>query len=384
MKRWSLFTLLFILAALLAACGSLPPAERTYTESEVVDALNGLIDDVQSVTDLELTEALIATAQLPVNRPNCPTLDDIFELITFTSAAPNSQALTALAGTMLARGSYVYDSAADMCSSAADTDNLVLRYPYQTAGGAVAEAELVVDWDVDSSTITVADPAGDLAEVPTDMNVMLTVNGESVADVEVALSWYNAPECGTRDGILEPTSVSISGDIGSLSFDDLGYRLSEGSLNVQGGVQAAAGISTDFELSVNGELTRDSCFIDTFKVDTGKLSIGVDSTVTEDSHNFQLDVGLSDVIFTDFSDVGFGEVMLGDFQGIASVQLSDGALQIDDVAAASFSGVLDDSNDNGVSGENVTIEFSAGGSTTLEDFLTDNDFGVMPLPPFDD
>ena len=105
------------------------------------------------------------------------------------------------------------------------------------------------------------------------------------------------------------------------------------------------------------------------------LSVGVNSSLDKDSNNFQLDVALSNAVFTEF-DVSLGNAMLGTLQGIASVDLNDGSLQIDDSAAASFSGSLDDSNGNGMSGENVMIDFSAGDTTDLESFLTESDFGI--------
>ena len=249
MTHWRIFILASGLAALLAACTPRevsPP--RTYTEEEVVEALSGLISDINSVTDPVLAEAVIASGQAPVNRPGCPNLENVFELITFSSSV-DPEALTTLAnmgsgvGTVLTRGSYLYDPAADACTSAADTDKLVLRYPYQSPSGSVAEAKIVIDWG--TSTLDVTDPSGDLHEVPTDMNVMVKLNGQNVADVDVSSSWYNTAGCGSDDGILEPTGVSVSGTIGSLSLTDVGYSVDEDGLNVQGMVDAAAGISTN-------------------------------------------------------------------------------------------------------------------------------------------
>ena len=386
MTHWRIFVLASLLAALLVACTSRevsPP--QTFTEEEVVEALSGLISDINSVTDPVLAEAVIASGQAPVNRPGCPNLENVFELITFSSSV-NSEGLTTLAnmgsgmGTVLTRGSYLYDPAADACTSAADTDKLVLRYPYGSSSGAAAEAEVTIDWAVDSATLEVSDPAGGLHEVPTAMNVTVKLNGQSAINVDVSSSWYNTAECGSDDGILEPTRVSVSGTIGSLSLTDVGYSLDKDSLNVQGMVEAAAGISTTFDLSVNGDLSRRGCFIDTFETDTGTLALGVDSSVSQDSRRFRLDVTLSDAVFAEF-DVDLDDTMFGMLQGIASVELSDGTLQIGGSAAARFAGSLNDRNGNGVSGEDVAIDFSAGDANDLESFLIDNDFGISPLPP---
>jgi len=374
MTRWRTFALASLLAALLAACTPREaPPTRTFTEEEVVKAVSGLIEDINSISDPVLAEIVVASGQAPVNRPGCPHLENVFDLITFSSDTTDLQTLTTQAGTMLARGSYYYDPVKDTCNATADTDKLVFRYSYQASSGKVVEAEVVIDWG--TSTLDVAGPSGDLHEAPTDMNVMVKLNGQSVADVDVSSSWYNAPECGSDEGILEPTKVSVSGTIGSLGFTDVGYTLDEDSLNVQGRVEAAAGISTDLNLSLGGDLSRSPCFIDSFKTDTGMLSVGIDSSIGKDSNRFQLDATLSDAVFAEF-DVDLGDIMFGTLQGLASVELSDGTLQIDGAAAASFSGTLDDGNGNGVSGENVTINFSAGDTTDLESFLTENDFGL--------
>ena len=384
MKRLSVCLVLATL--LLSACGGIEPPTpepETFTEEEVVEALNGLIKDVRSVTDVELGEALAATAHLPLDGTDCPQVENIFTLITFTSTAElgtASTAVTTLSGTVLARGTYRYDPMTDTCTVTPDTDNLVLHYPYETLSGTPAEAELTVDWDVSSDTLDVADPNGALVEVPTSMNAKLVADGERVADLDVELGWYNTAECGTEDGILEPTRVSASGALGSLRLTDVGYSLSEDALNVQGEIGAEAGLGVSFSLSADGELTRDSCFSSGFEVETASLELEVDSSITEEIDSFRLEMDLSEFEFAEFPE-GTDDIMIGTFQGIAAVTV-DGSLAINGDAAASFSGVLDDSNDNGVSGENVTITFSAGGTTTLEAFLVENNFGVM-FPPFD-
>ena len=382
MKRLSVCLALATL--LLPACGRLgspTPEPRTFTEEEVVEALNGLVEDVRSVTDIRLGEALVATAHLPLGSAGCPQLENIFTLITFTSTAElgtASAAVTTLSGTVLTRGTYRYDPVTDTCTVISDTDNLVLHYPYETPDGTSAEAELTVDWEVSSDTLDVADPNGALAEVPTSMNVKLVANGDSVTNLDIELSWYNTAECGTEEGLLEPTSVSVSGKVGSLSLTNVGYSLSEDALNVQGEMSAEAGLEVSFALRADGEPSRNPCFSSGFEVETATLELEVASSITEESNSFRLEMALSEFVFA-FPE-GTDDDMVG-LQGIAAVTVG-GSLTIDGDAAGSFSGVLDDSNDNGVSGENVRITFSAGGTTTLEDFLLENDFGVT-FPPFD-
>ena len=327
--------------------------------------MNGFNTVVIEIDDPALGEAVLAAAQAPVNASGCPEVGELFALISFsstTSQSLNAQSLTTLAGgTVLARGTYVYDPAADACTVTDDTDNLVLNYPYQSADGSIANAKLTVDWG--SDTLDVADPAGDLVEVPTDMTVKLASNGDAVADLSAELDWYNASECGTDDGIFEPTQVSLSGSVGSLGVDNVGYSLSDDSLNIQGAV-TVADLSAELALDVAGNLSRTDCFADTFEVDTGTLSFGLDS----EDDSLSVNVDLSEAVLADNGTT------------LTSVTLEGGTLQINGSEAATFSGVLDDSNANGVPGENVTITFSDGDTTDLESFLSDNDVSLPEMP----
>ncbi len=398
MKRWQPLTLFILLAALLAACsqpqsgpGPLPQTPDGLSEEAVVAALRGFIDDVASVEDPELLEAALAAAQAPIDRPGCPAIAAFLDPDDF-AAMP--QSLTTLSGTVLARGSYQYDPFADECSFAADTDKLVLRYPYltfddtgydteydteyDTGDKRVAEAEVIIDWG--SDTLDVLSPQGDLVEVPRNMNATLSVDGQQVADLDASLSWYAAPECGP--GILEPTSLMISGQVGSLHLREVGFELTEDSFRLRGELEAEAGLSSAFDFSVQGELKRGPCFSESFQADTGALAFSLESSLGEDDRSLALSVNLRDPVFEDFPDVSYGGFIFGEVRGLTSVTLEDGLLKLDGKKAAWFSGALDDSNQNGVSGENVTVSFAGGGSTTLEAFLTENDFGLIPLPPF--
>ena len=365
MKRLPLYLLSLSLVALLAACGSSDPDAQAYSQADVAEMMNGFSTVVIEIDDPALGEALLATAQAPVNAPGCPEVGELFALISFsstTSQGLSAQSLTTLAGgTVLARGTYQYDPAADACTVTDDTDDLILKYPYQSATGETADAELNVGWG--EGTLDVSDPAGDLVEVPTDMTVKLSSNGDTVADLSAELDWYNATECGTDDGIFEPTRVSLSGSVGSLGVNNVGYSLSDDSLNVQGMVTVAE-LSAELDLGVTGSLSRTDCFADTFEVDTGTLSFGLDSG--DDS--LRLNVDLSEAVLADNGAT------------LTSVKFSDGTIQINGSEAATFLGVLDDSNGNGVPGENVEITFSDGDTTDLESFLSNNDVALPEMP----
>jgi len=378
MKRFSSFLMLICAALMLSACasdaGSAPSSTQATDEVGVVAAISSLVRDISSLQDPALAEAAIAASQVPFNAPGCPEVDLIFDLIGFSSTA-NLQALSETGGTVLARGTYRYDAESETCTQTSEGDDLDLSYAYLNAAGETAEAELSIDWDVDSATLDVANPAGDLVEVPTNMSASLTASDTEVASVSAVLSWYNADECGTDEVILEPLSARASGQIGTISFSDVGYTIDKNSLNIGASLSAAQGIDAEVELGVKGKTERENCYIDSFETGKGTFSARLDSTVQPDSHSLELDVKLSDAQFTDF-DVDLGDISLGTLQGLSAVTLKNGKLRIDNKKAAHFTGVLDDSNANGVSGENVTINFTAGGSTDLESFLTENDFGT--------
>ena len=374
MRRLTFLLLFFFTVGLLAACGQPNPTAKIYTETDLAAAVTGMSNDWESFNDPVALSAVQAASQAPINQNGCPTLEDIFTLITFESSALASQSLKTLAGYSLARGTYTYDPSTGACTQTADTDNLVFRYPYYTLSGTAADAELDVDW---GDTLDVAGRDGELVEVPTAMTASLSADGQKVAAVSADLNWYNAPDCGSADGILEPTSVLVSGNVGSVTFTDVGYSLSDTALKVQGAVAAGSELSADFSVSVAGTLSRGPCFVDSFKADSGSLSFGAASTMTDESHSFRVTTNFSDIVFADF-DVMFEEFMAGNLQGITSVRLSDGTVTIDAGPAATFDGVLDDANANHVPGENVTIQFSGGGTSTLEAYLKSYGFDMMP------
>ncbi|CAN5900392.1 hypothetical protein BH24DEI2_BH24DEI2_06920 [soil metagenome] len=383
MRRLTFLILFLTTAALLAACAQPEPVPtaKTYTETELADFMTGMSGDWENYTDPDLIAALTAAANVPLNREGCPAVTDIFTFIPVTVAAAQAapQGLTTLAGTLLARGTYTYDPATDSCTRTADTDRLVLRYPYQNENGTAA-AELDIDW---GDTLDVAGRDGELVEVPTATTAALTADGRQVATLNVAASWYNAPECGSADGILEPTSVSLSGNIGSLGFKNLGYSLSDTELAVQGAVTAGSDLSADLAVSLNGTLTRGPCFVETFAADSGSLSLGAASSVGDEDYSFRIATNFSEIVLADdFMDGGFMDDAMNftvDLRGVVSVRLSDGLVEVDGDTAATFEGLLHDENANGTPGENVAIQFSGGGSTTLEAYLLGYDF--MPALP---
>lgn len=386
MRRLTFFSLFLLTAALLAACAQPEPVPtaKTYTETELAAVMTGMGDDWENypATDPDLIAALTAASQAPLNREGCPAVEDIFTFIPVEATAPFPQGLTTLAGTNLARGTYTYDPATGTCSRSADTDDLVLRYPYQDyQDNTTAAAELNVDW---GDTLDVAGRDGELVEVPTAMTASLSADGREVATLSADTSWYNAPNCGSADGILEPTSVSLSGNVGSLGFKNIGYSLSDTELTVQGAVTAGSELSADLTLTLNGTLTRAPCFVENFKADSGALDFGLASSLGDEDHSFRIATNFSDIVLADdFMDGGFMDDAMDftvDLRGFVSVRLSDGTVTVDGDTAATFEGVLDDENANGTPGENVTIQFSGGGSTTLEAYLMGHD-GMMPELP---
>ena len=354
------FLLPFLFAALLAACARPEPVPtaKTYTETELAAVMNGLGDDWGSFDDPAAADAVSAALQVPFNRDGCPVVEDIFTFITFEGMALAPQGLTTLAGSTLARGTYTYDPSSDTCTQTADSDNLVLRYPYQTQDGDGAAAELTIDW---GDTLEVASRNGDLYEVPTDMTASLAANGEEVASVSAGARVVQRAGLRHRRRHFgaHPRESERFGRLGE--FRQRRLTASTTTLWLYK-VKSPPGpaLSADFSLNVTGTLTRAPCFVDTFAVDTGSLSVGAASSMTEDSHSFRVDTNLSEAVFADF-DVMFEGFMADALQGVASVRLSGGSVKVDNDLAATFAGVLDDENANGTPGENVTIEFSGGG-----------------------
>ena len=275
----------------------------------------------------------------------------------------------------LPRGAFVYNEESNLWESTSATDNLVLGWTYRDAQGA-HDAELTVDWDASGNTEVIDNGEGsdsngggsESFEVPTGMNVKLRADGTVLADVDAALSWFGNTYCDGTVIFYDPRNLSASGFIGDdaarLAFDvSAGAKDNDGegadTLSSKGAVTLSAGAdeaSVNWDVSASGtlvEIDEETVCGLQFDTDRGSVSLGSAVRAKGKTNSFNLSF--------DFSAIG---------QSMSSVTLQNGVVTLSGETALLFSGTLDDANENGVPGENLTLTFD-GQTTTLEALLND-------------
>ncbi len=341
---------LALLVGLLAACGgdaTDTAAPSTLGEAETNAALGDLSSDIIStVLSMNGNTSSVALHKFPAEATSL--------LLAGSRAGAE--------GT-LPRGRYVYDEAANAWQRSGDADDLILTWRYEDLSAATSnEATVTLDWNAGGDTVNVAGPGGETLELPTAFNLMTVAAGGEVADVDLALSYYNTPECGTADGVAEPTSLQVNGAGSLLDLKNVGFTVSEAdgaeTVTTQGEValNKEGGVTLEWTISLEGERERENCFTSTYTPTSGDVNV----SVTSNAGSFALGVNVDDV----------------DLEG-GSAALSDGTLQINGKLAVSFAGTLDDRNGNGIPGENVTLTFANGQSVTLEQALQSSKAGMM-------
>ena len=362
--------------------------EVTLTVADSAGAKSSSSQDISvAPTPQELEQIAILTAQRNVDLYEEARADEASQaleyLILSPSAPPpvNPQLLASLfkSGTepgkigkslmqldetfALPRGTYELDETSGAWVLLENSSELVLRY--QTP----EPVEIVVDWDVTSSTQKVLDGYNNLVEVPTDMLARMTVAGKEAAKIAAKVSWHNAPECG--GAILEPSSFSVSGFFGlttKISFDTTA-SLNENATSSDSGVSKGFFEITsgeDFEriewdISATGKVKRatendlyyPACFILDATVDNVDLSVKAQYKQGNYQERFAVTLNVKPIYQDDF-------IIAAEIQG---------QLQINGAPAVDAKGRLDDSNGNGIPGENVTVTYADGSKESLEQYL---------------
>ena len=358
--------LLIALLALTACSAEIAPSATQEDFNRSTQELQEGAGTVVAAASDDL--ALLALGQLPQHPPGISSLSLIANLATFSPRSLASADLPTLLGGIvplsdqpLERGKWVYDPTIpgwveDMSYGGND---LIFSWPFEDYDGNPHQASLTFDWENNNiPTVEVRDPDGTILEVPQDMQVTLEVDGQNAGNLRGQFSWYNC----NGQLIFEPTSATLSGSAGisdRLEFD-LSASISDTRISTSGSFSVtAAGDSASFswDVWVAGSLQRDSdCFSSDFSVSTGHVNFQAASSVSGSSTSLEFNTD-----FTPNFDTN------GD---LASVDLADGFVKVDGTVAVTFSGTLDDANENCVPGENVTLVF-ADGTMTLEAYLID-------------
>lgn len=385
MARSGIFLVLALLLA-LAGCGK--PAAPELTESDfnqslteftsgTTDVIGGLQGDlaIKAITSKPSGSADPITLALggisALSQQKTVSIESINSLLE--RAIP----LDAAGG--LVHGKWDYDPTANGGSGAwvKDTaysgDDFILNWPFEDDNGGHHNASLVIDWNYGGSpTVIVKDQDGDSVEVPTSAKLTLYIDGDDSSHVAGYISGTFAWYTGSCGSILEPTSVNIQGRFGVSDYVEFNASLTvtDNRIATQGSIDAHVGSDSghvSWNLSANGQATRGSnCFIDEFNVSGGHVNFQASTTSDGETESLEFN--------TDFT------INYDDEGNLESIGLSNGFLKLNGRVAFTFEGVLDDSNENGIPGENVTIHF-ADGDTTLERLLQDYGVGSSSLLP---
>jgi hypothetical protein len=354
-----------ITAVLLGGCAqdAAPLPSAPLTQQDVAESVAGIAEQLERALERAADDEGIVALQ---GFPQDSALSNPFfgYGVTLMSAkhpeAPG--ALRALADFDLPRGVYTFreqdGSATWMMDS--ESDDLTLNWSYdrdpETAAPDAAEASLTFDWDAQSPTTEVRSPSGESVEVPTGLNLTLLADGVRAADVDIATSYYSAPGCPA--GILEPTSLSVGGTGSFLSLENVGYSVVETdtgeTFQTQGKVTLLeSGIFLDWNMDIDGELSRDEgCFSHSLLLEGGNVAVelgGLAGDVRSVALRFAFD----------------------NLLGGTGPSFSDGAVVIngDEGRAITFAGSLSDGDGNGIPGDDLTVTFADGSSSTLEELL---------------
>ena len=365
MKHPTRLALAALTAALLSACAepiaAPPTASGPLDQQDVTESANSLSEQLLAVLERAAKdEGVVALQGFPQNGVMTNPFFG-YGMSARMSVRQNrhperrNPALGALATNDLPRGNYSYevsDGGAEAWVRVGDSDDLTLTWPYdadpETSAPDTATATATFDWDALSPTIR-ADAYGEAIEVPTGLNLSLEANAQNAADVNVATTYYTG--CG--EATLEPTSLTVNGTGSLLKLENVGYEVSESgagdSVTTQGKVTLVdEGIALEWNVAVNGELTRQDCLTESFVPEDGAISLNL-SGFEGDTQSIALDVSFSGTTEPDVS----------------------GSLTVnnDNDRDVTFSGTLSDANGNGIPGEDVTVRFPNGSSTTLEQLL---------------
>jgi len=250
-------------------------------------------------------------------------------------------------------------------------DNLEINWPFEDAEGVGHLARIVVDWSDGLLTIDAKDGDGDLVEVPVRSKVSYYIDGsiDKGGYIKGAFTWYNG-SCGT---ILEPSSLALEGHIGSTTTLDFNIDLTVGSSSIAttGDIKlesagGSEGGQVKWNVSIKGNIERGSdCFINNVDTESGSVNFFTSATHEGETESFEFNTAF---VIKDNEDGTPSEI-----------EISEGYVKVNGETAFTFEGVLDDADEDGVPGENVTVHF-ADGDTDLEQVLRDNGFGPPATP----
>ncbi len=367
-----------VFTLLLAACSSpqvQPPAQTLWSEEDLGGFVTEMALDLQSIIGQEIVGFNILGA-IPANAPfdvtaflglanleNPETILQDLSSFSFLNLATNifsqGEAIE------LPRGVWQYNPNSGQWQQTSTSDDLSLQFPFGNLDGSVSQVMLTFDWNAKAPTIYVATEAGQ-QEVPTDMKLNVMKDNVAAGNIYLSASWYMS-NCNYRT--LEPTSVKIQGDFANGADETLSFNLDLSAKDL-GPNKGAIEFDSSIKYSVAGDYVKlglgaeivvsetknNDCFLTDLKLVSGSAKADVAVSLQ----------GEKDTLAIAF---GFSEPVLDLTTGYYSLTVQNGKIWANADEVVSFYGILNDSNANGIPGENLKVIMSDGSSTTLEIIL---------------
>lgn len=371
-KSYGIFIVFLLL--LISACSNQvapEPVQTSWSEEDLTAFVSTMGQDVSSLIGQGAAGLKVLNA-VPKNSPvqglsvlsSISTLSSPEALLNDLSQLSFLQPLAGAADNRLPRGEYQYQEATGNWELKSNSDDLILIFSILNANFSKSTAKIVFNWDAKAPTIKVMS-AGGSTEVPTDMTIFAKVDGVLVGNVTIAAGWYQS-SCGYRT--LEPESLKLSGKLNGNETDSLAFALNLSTqtsgnattAHLDASVKLTVGedfAKLSFDSKLNTTITRDSnCYLTDLKLNSGDLAAQLETKIQGEEHSLGIKFG-------------FDNPVLDNSTGAYSLDILNGLVTADGQTVVSFSGKLDDSNANGIPGENILIQFDDGSSTSLEALL---------------
>ena len=336
-----LFATLAVLGVgFLAACSDEAQSTPQLTETETQAALDDLLNEVVSLAPSPQRDASLAA-------------------VAALGGVPSPASFGAEEG-RLPRGIYNYDPATGELFLVGSSDDLVVAWAYTDPSGSEAAATMSFDWDAAGPTVQAAVPGtAERQEMPVGLNFKMSASSRVVADINVAATYTDTPECGTT---VEPARLNVEGKSSFLTLSNLGYEVTGSGITSQGALALNdQSLGFAWQIRSDGSVQRDACAPVGFTPRNGEASFVL--SVKDRRYELSFDIESFDA-------------------ATGSASFSDGALTLDNRAAFTFAGTFDDTNDNGVPGDNLTLTFKGQQTATLEQLLKGSDMLNLALRTF--
>jgi hypothetical protein len=336
------YSLSALALVVLVGCSSGVPGGPAIGPEGTRDAASAQLAAVEALlADFEGDPAVAAM----MSEQGMATLDGFAP----TGAVMRSGIVTGLETGSLPRGVYVWNELTLAFDEVAADDDLVFHWTTEDAEA----AELRFDWSA-NGPITVVDGS----EVPTGMNVTLSLDGAIVGDVDVSAAFSE-----TCDDLRRVTVDGFAGADTRLTAEAVTVGLDDTSFDTSGRITVSSGgdhASVHWDVDVKGTFYEACDYAMEPTVDEGTVAFGTTTSFGGSETSFDFGLAFGNVVMTP--------------EGSATFDV-DGSVKVNGASAVTFTGTVDDA----FVGDGVVLTFADGEIMTLEAFIASLDAAATVL-----